>query len=540
MIYNNFFGFSEEPFGVTPDPKFLYLSKRHEEALAHLNFGISENRGFVMLTGEVGSGKTTLIRHLLNTLSPKTHTSLIINPKVEPLELLKLITNDFGIVCTGSTYKDYLDALNNFLVESFSRNEKAVLIIDEAQELSPECLEFIRLLSNFETDTKKLLQVVLVGQPELEKSIGSKRLRQLDQRIAVRYHLEPLNFSETVKYIHHRLNVAGGGMVSFPKRGVKRIYKFSRGVPRLINIACDRVLLLSYSKGQMRITTGMVKTALRELSFKRIRILRPAIAFSFLAAIAIGIYSDSLRESNIEKEELSKSEPIKKPISEEKVPQDIQVKERFYLDAGSMIRASNIEDSKDASLLSLLRLWGETDITLSPVAEETITKKGFSTYLSKSDWNKLLKFNMPCILHMKIIPPHPPLVKGGRGDYQMKEVDKAKWVVLIWVIGEDAVIFDPLEGRKIVPIGLLRDSVVESIVLWEDKYNTSDKISKLQKELKIRGLFNKPVTGIFGPYTKEAVSRLQKKEGLPVTGKLDDETKIVLSRDSLTPELLPR
>lgn len=521
MIYNNFFGFSEEPFGVTPDPKFLYLSKRHEEALAHLNFGISENRGFVMLTGEVGSGKTTLIRHLLNTLSPETHTSLIINPKVEPLELLKLITNDFGIVCTGLTYKDYLDALNNFLIESFSRNEKAVLIIDEAQELSPECLEFIRLLSNFETDTKKLLQVVLVGQPELEKIIGSERLRQLDQRIAVRYHLGPLNFSETVKYIHHRLNVAGGGMVSFPKRGVKRIYKFSRGVPRLINIACDRILLLSYSEGKMNITTGMVKTTLRELRSKRIRILRPAIAFSFLAAIAIGIYSDSLRESNIEKEEPLKSEPIKKPISEEKVPQDIQVKERFYLDAGGMIRVSNIEDSKDASLLSLLRLWGETDITLSPVAEETITKKGFSTYLSKSDWNKLLKFNMPCIL-------------------QMKEMDKAKWVVFIWVIGEDAVIFDPLEGRKIISANLLRDSVVESIVLWKDKYNTSDKISKLQKELKIRGLFNKPVTGIFGPYTKEVVSRLQKKEGLSITGKLDDETKMVLSRDSLTPELLPR
>ncbi|MEK7267650.1 MAG: AAA family ATPase, partial [Nitrospirota bacterium] len=185
MIYNKFFGFREEPFGLTPNPKFLYLSKKHEEAIAHLNFGISENKGFIMLTGEVGSGKTTLIRYLLNTLGHDTHTSLIINPKVDPLELLKLINYDFGVTAAGSTEKDHLEALNNLLLDVFSKNEKAVLIIDEAQELSLESLEFIRLLSNFETNTKKLLQVILVGQPELKRIVASEPLKQLDQRIAV-------------------------------------------------------------------------------------------------------------------------------------------------------------------------------------------------------------------------------------------------------------------------------------------------------------------------------------------------------------------
>ncbi|MDP3260190.1 MAG: AAA family ATPase, partial [Thermodesulfovibrionales bacterium] len=185
MIYNKFFGFREEPFGVTPNPKFLYMSKKHEEAFAHLKFCISENKGFVMLTGEVGSGKTTLIRYLLNTLGHDTHTSLIINPKVDPLELLKLINYDFGVTVAGSTEKDHLEALNNLLLDVFSKNEKAVLIIDEAQELSLESLEFIRLLSNFETNTKKLLQVILVGQPELKRIVASEPLKQLDQRIAV-------------------------------------------------------------------------------------------------------------------------------------------------------------------------------------------------------------------------------------------------------------------------------------------------------------------------------------------------------------------
>ena len=159
MIYNKFFGFREEPFGLTPNPKFLYMSKKHEEAIAHLNFVISENKGFIMLTGEVGSGKTTLIRYLLNNIGNYTHTSMIINPKVDPLELLKLVNYDFGVTAAGATEKDNLEALNNFLLDAFSKNEKAVLIIDEAQELSLESLEFIRLLSNFETNTKKLLQV---------------------------------------------------------------------------------------------------------------------------------------------------------------------------------------------------------------------------------------------------------------------------------------------------------------------------------------------------------------------------------------------
>ena len=244
-----------------------------------------------------------MIRYLLNTLGHDTHTSLIINPKVDPLELLKLINYDFGVTAAGSTEKDHLEALNNFLLDVFSKNEKAVLIIDESQELSLESLEFIRLLSNFETNTKKLLQVILVGQPELKRIVASEPLKQLDQRIAVRYHLEPLSRDDTTIYINHRLRIAGGGMIIFPPKGIKLIYKHSHGIPRLINLACDRTLLFSYSEGTINIDAGMVRKAVRDLSFPDSKgttdFLKPAIiGVSIFLLIVILAYGNVSREDS--------------------------------------------------------------------------------------------------------------------------------------------------------------------------------------------------------------------------------------------------
>ncbi len=265
-MYNNHFGFMEDPFGVTPDPKFLYMSRAHEDALAHIMYGINQRRGFIMLTGEVGSGKTTLIRHIFSTLDPSVRTAMILNPKTEPHELLKSINHDFGLgIRKSATQKSLIDDLNEFLLDCHANGGKAVLAIDEAQELSCDCLEFIRLLSNLETDTAKLLQVILIGQPELREIIGRHRLRQLNQRIAIRYHLGPLDRQETKHYLNHRLRMAGSLALSFPESGAKLIHKYSGGIPRLINLAADRTLLGVYNDGAITVRPRNVKRSIKEL-----------------------------------------------------------------------------------------------------------------------------------------------------------------------------------------------------------------------------------------------------------------------------------
>jgi general secretion pathway protein A len=295
LIYNDYFGLTDEPFGVTPDPKFLFMSRAHEEALAHISYGIEHNRGFIMLTGEVGSGKTTLMRHLFDDLGPGYRTAVILNPRMDALELLKFINHDFGIsVKRKTTHKSLLDDLNRFLIDCHRKGEKAVLAIDEAQELSVECLEFIRLLSNLETDKRKLLQVILVGQPELREIVDQRRLRQLNQRIAVRYHLGPLKPGETARYVNHRLRLAGALALSFPHRGARMIHRYSGGIPRLINLSADRALLSAFNEGATSIKTSAVREAIRDLEgcsgSGPSPLWRLLVAMLIAAGIGIAIY----------------------------------------------------------------------------------------------------------------------------------------------------------------------------------------------------------------------------------------------------------
>lgn len=243
-MYNNYFGMSEAPFSIAPDPRFLYLSDQHREALAHLLFGVSSNGGFVLLTGEVGTGKTTVSRCLLEQLPDDTEVALILNPKYSVKELLTAICDDLGIATSPSNeMKDYVDALNCRLLDNHRKNRNTVLIIDEAQNLSADVLETIRLLTNLETNTKKLLQIILVGQPELLTMLERPDLRQLNQRITARYHLRALHQDELADYISHRLSIAGVQLQLFPNKTLRRLYKLTEGIPRLVNIVCDRALL---------------------------------------------------------------------------------------------------------------------------------------------------------------------------------------------------------------------------------------------------------------------------------------------------------
>src|SRR5215208_1730221 len=265
-MYNQFYGFSEPPFNITPDPRFLFFSDRHREAFDHLLFGIRERKGFIQITGEVGAGKTTLCRALLEELGPSYRTALILNPTLSSDQLLRTVLKELGLSAPEGDRVAALEVLNQFLLDQLSAGNDVVLLIDEAQDLSPELLEQIRLLSNLETDQRKLLQIVLVGQPELREKLDQRGLRQLRQRITVRYHLSPLSREETERYIQHRLRVANtNGGPSFDRWAVWHIFRYSRGVPRLINAVCDKALLAGYVAGEDRLTWRHVRRAVREL-----------------------------------------------------------------------------------------------------------------------------------------------------------------------------------------------------------------------------------------------------------------------------------
>ncbi|QBY03714.1 AAA family ATPase [Thalassotalea sp. HSM 43] len=263
--YLQYFGLSEAPFSIAPNPDYLYMSPRHKEALAHLTYGFGEAGGFVMLTGEVGTGKTTVSKRLLSQLPANTQAAFILNPTLSAYELLATVCDELSIKYNdGATLKHLTDAILNHLLENHQHGRNTLLVIDEAQHLEPQVLEQLRLLTNLETHTKKLLQVILIGQPELQELLKRKDLRQLAQRITARYHLLPLSFNETQQYIEHRLTIAGSNRPIFDKSAVKLIQKISGGVPRLINVLCDRSLLGAYAEHQTHVDKRLIGAAAKE------------------------------------------------------------------------------------------------------------------------------------------------------------------------------------------------------------------------------------------------------------------------------------
>jgi len=270
-MYESFFGLREAPFALTPDPRFLWLSETHQEGLAALVYGITRRKGFMLLTGEVGTGKTTLLRAALGQIPPDTDTALVLNTiDLTPRDLLKLIAAEFGLQGPFESLADYLIALNRMLLERLRYGRNTVLIIDEAQNLDGPALEEIRLLSNLETDTEKLMQIVLTGQPELLRKLSDPALRQLRQRIAVEHHMDLLSADEIAPYLMHRLKVAGGNFDQIFEPGVEAsFYSFSTGCPRLISLLADRVLLAAFSKQMRPVTRDFVEEKARAMSGSR-------------------------------------------------------------------------------------------------------------------------------------------------------------------------------------------------------------------------------------------------------------------------------
>jgi type II secretory pathway predicted ATPase ExeA/phage tail protein X len=269
-VYHQFYGLSESPFGLTPDPRYLFASEGHKEALAHIAYGIEERRGFVLILGEVGTGKTTLVRHVLGRLGPDVKSVFIFNPSLGFEELLQAVLRDLEVPSPGRRRVDLIDALNDFLLQENAAGRRVVLIIDEAQHLPASVLEDIRMLSNLETARSKLLQIVLVGQPELGERLGQPNLRQLRQRIGLAAELKPLNRSDSAKYIKHRLGVAGCLRPVFTPLALRTVYRKSGGIPRLINVMCDKALVLGYGANKRRIGRGIVKQVAQDWTVFRV------------------------------------------------------------------------------------------------------------------------------------------------------------------------------------------------------------------------------------------------------------------------------
>jgi len=268
-MYKNFFSFRERPFKLVPNPAYLFLSKSHEEVLAHLTYAVIQGDGFVEITGEVGTGKTTLCRAFLENLDNNTIAAYIFNPNLNSIQLLKAINDEFGIASDADNTKDLIDRLNSFLIAKKAQGKNVILIIDEAQNLTTEVLEQLRLLSNLETSRDKLLQIILVGQPELGEKLDSHELRQLDQRITLKCQLIPLSYKEVQGYIQHRINIASRKAgIQFAGAAYRSIYHYSRGIPRLINIVCDRALLTAFVLDRQMISGKIAKAAIRELGVR--------------------------------------------------------------------------------------------------------------------------------------------------------------------------------------------------------------------------------------------------------------------------------
>lgn len=328
-MYKAHFGLSDTPFSIAPNPQYLYMSQRHKEALAHLLYGVQSDGGFILLTGEVGTGKTTLCRCLLEQVPEGVETAFVLNPRVTAIELLATICDEFGIVYpANASLKQLVDQLNQFLLQSHADKKKAVLIIDEAQNLTPDVLEQLRLLTNLETNERKLLQIILLGQPELLEMLAQKNLRQLSQRITARFHLEALNKHETAQYIAHRMTVAEGNPKVFPPRAMSLIYRLSRGTPRLINLIADRALLGAYARDSETVTTAIVNKAAKEVLGKRFGNKRKtqagltAVSLAAVTCVAFIAWNLDLYQSQvkIEPPETTKPEAVVQPASTPAAP----------------------------------------------------------------------------------------------------------------------------------------------------------------------------------------------------------------------------
>ncbi len=568
-MYNKFFGFKEKPFKLVPNPAYFYLSKSHEEALAHLNYAISQGDGFVEITGEVGTGKTTLCRAFLERLNGIVEAAYIFNPKLGPKQLLRTINEEFGIKSAGDDTKELIDTLNAFLMQKKASGKKVILLIDEAQNLNRNVLEQLRLLSNLETNRDKLLQIVLVGQPELSAILNSYDLRQLGQRITLSYQLGPLTFNESKEYIQYRIGIAAQKTaIKFDRSAYRRIYKYSKGIPRLINIVCDRALLTAFVLNQFKITAGITKTSIKELASrgqtKNYGLSNSTWVLMGLSFLSILFLGAVLYQPIIEKITAILAAPADQKTVDisrtEKIDSQPKIlsQQQESADQSSSVATPRLENglpgtslaaylmnmdgrsSRHPALKHAMNLW-KTNTEFTPYLNDidddqtyfrlSAKSSGLFIHRLETDITFLKKLNLPAIL--EFYPPGSPnpgyltlsRINGDKIILQGK--DKTEWIVtnleeleFYW----SGVAYLPWKNFHsiwgTIPVQTYKDSVITLKLLLQDL-----------------GFKNVTIDDQYDNFTQEAVEAIQAKYGIPVDGYVGPLTKIVLYKEKDSSEM---
>ena len=565
-VYQDFFGFSEKPFDLTPDPKYLYLSPKHKEVLAHLVYGLQENNGFLKIVGEVGTGKTMICRSFLRELRADFNIAYIFNPCINELELLQTINTELGIPGKSKSKKKLVDVLNGFLLEERSKGHRVVVIIDEAQDLQPNVLEQLRLLSNLETDTEKLIQIVLIGQPELDKVLAKDDLRQLRQRITIKWELLPLNLEETRGYIQHRLNIAlGKGKVRFSREAVEMVFRYSRGIPRMINVVSDRTLLIAFTQSTKKITPKIVKLAVSDIgelvpleswADKFWKLVLPSALAAGLGFFALNFFAlpdhENHPPSGKDISALIQENPIDLSVPGQLVPRSslavvspvLPAEKIFSKELSSPQRripsngplnifdpeklvtylsSLTLVESKLEAVKWVLEAWNVSPENIQDLSEADFEMIEEDYQLSSFEVNgtlaRLKNLNYPAFLEVAL-----PNAQG------------TKYLALISISGDTGV-FGSVDKIE-MPLSII-DSLWtrKAIILWKDFEKLPESIRVgykgkeaiwLQKNLRLLGYFEGREALLYGPKTVKAVKNLQRNNSIKDDGVFNTDSKLLL------------
>jgi general secretion pathway protein A len=537
-MYLPFFGLNEKPFAITPDPRYLFLSERHSEALAHLLYGITEAGGFVQLTGEVGTGKTTTIRSLLAQTPKNAEVALILNPRISAPEFLLTICEELGVGVPDSavgSVKELVDILNSYLLRAHSQGKRVVLVVDEAQNLAPEVLEQVRLLTNLETETQKLLQIILIGQPELRDILDRVELRQLAQRVTGRYHLDPLSADESASYIRHRLRVAGATSDIFSPSALRETYRLSRGVPRLINVICDRALLGAYTQDRHRVTPAIVRRAASEVFDRPVAPGWLPWAFGGAGVVAAVLTAFALWRvfGTTAEPAAAATQPATPPAVSAPAPRAAAATPS---DAPSTARIEELlqrfatETDGDNAFNKLFALWNARYVVGEVAPCMQAQQQGLACLAQRGTLAELLQFNRPAIL----------ILRDATGtDHQ----------VVLAALSDDKASLSLGGTLREVPLAdLSRAWFGDYVLLWRGGRDEprplepgarGAAVQRLQQNLRASGNAPaQPANGIYDAELMRLVAEFQRQHRLEPDGIADIPTQVMI--DSALPTESPR
>lgn len=530
-MYTNHFGLDEPPFSITPDPRYLYFGERHTEALAHLLYGVSEDGGFVMLTGEVGTGKTTLLRRLLKRLPEDLDAALVLNPRQTVPEFLTTVCEELAIDTAGAdgSIKALVDRLNRYLLDAHARGRRTVIVMDEAQDLDREVLEQVRLLTNLETEREKLLKMVLVGQPELRELIARSDLRQLRQRITARYHLQPLTVDETASYVRHRLAVAGGEYDLFTPGALRRVHRRAQGIPRLINVICDRALLGAFAQERESVDEALVDQAWQEAvspdapqGSRRARLPWVAAALAITAAGLAGVVlMDQLQERR-DRVDAGADTPGAVVIAPE--PDPVDADPEVPADAGPAPVGTTPSPVDLEALLAAsdpVDAWRHLYARWGAQAErcEAAASFGLSCERLTGSWTELVRLDLPAVLELS------------------DELGRPRQVALVGA-DDDRVALATDDG----PVWVDRDRVAERwfgayALLWERGGAPESLLAPGMRSASVRwirdrlGVPQGEDPELYDTSLASAVRDLQRRSGLRVDGLVGLRTAIAMAHE---------